>query len=62
MSCNLLKAAIKRHIAETKPLIDQLYDETIHSKPVVDGRATGEIILHMIRSMEYYTMGLAKGI
>ena len=61
LASNLLKDAIQRHITETKLLIDQLDDEMVLSEPVESGRVLGEIILHMIRSLEYYAQGLAKG-
>lgn len=54
-----LTSAIKRHLEETKLLIDQLTDQIILSEPVQTGRPLGEIILHMIRSLEFYSQGLA---
>jgi uncharacterized damage-inducible protein DinB len=54
--------AIKRHYRETKPLFEQSTDEAIIAEPVPTGRPLGEIILHMIRGMEYYLQGLVKNI
>ncbi len=54
--------AIKRHLDETFPLISQLDDTLLHSKPLPYGRALGEIIYHMLRSFEYYLRGLVEGI
>lgn len=52
----------KRHIDETIPLIEQLSDEFIEKDVVANGRTIGEIVLHMIRSFEYYTIGLSGNI
>ena len=54
-----LTSAIERHLDETKLLIDQLTDQLIFSEPVQTGRPLGEIVLHMIRSLEFYSRGLA---
>ena len=51
---------IKRHYEETEPLFEQLTDETILAKPVPTGRSLGEIVLHMIRAMEFYLQGLVN--
>ncbi|MFW9905024.1 MAG: DinB family protein [Candidatus Thorarchaeota archaeon] len=56
---NLLTSAIARHFEETKLLFDQLTDEVVISQPVQTGRPLGEIMLHMIRSLEFYSRGLA---
>lgn len=58
----LLKAGILRHFNETKPVIDQLTDELIIAEPVESGRSLGEIVLHILRSAEYYLRGLAKDV
>jgi uncharacterized damage-inducible protein DinB len=42
-------------------LINQLKDEIILNEPVDSGRPFGEIVLHMIRSIEFYSRGLATG-
>lgn len=47
---------------ETFPLISQLDDSLLYSKPLADGRALGEIIYHMLRSFEYYLRGLVEGV
>jgi uncharacterized damage-inducible protein DinB len=54
--------AINRHYRETKPLFEQLTDEALVAEPVQTGRSLGEIVLHMIRAMEYYLQGLVKGL
>jgi len=56
---SFLKSAIDRHLDETALIIDQLTTIDITSKPVENGRKIGEIVLHMIRSLEYYSRGLA---
>ena len=56
-----LKAAVKRHLEETMPLIQQLKDVDIMSKPVSGVREIGEVVLHLIRSLEYYMKGLVTG-
>ena len=58
----LIKNAIFRHFQETELIIDQLTDEVIKKEPVPDGRPLGEIILHIIRSFEFYSQGLAKNV
>lgn len=55
---NFLISAIERHFEETKLLFNQLTDEVVISEPVQSGRPLGEIILHMIRSVEFYSRGL----
>jgi len=54
-----LKSAIERHFEETKLLIDQLSDQILLEEPVQLGRPLVEIVLHMIRSFEYYSRGLS---
>lgn len=54
----ILKSAIERHFEETKLLIDQLTDQILLDEPVRSGRPLGEVVLHMIRSFEYYSRGL----
>jgi uncharacterized damage-inducible protein DinB len=55
----ILTSAVERHFEETKLLIDQLDEKDIFSVPVQTGRPLGEIVLHMIRSLEFYLRGLA---
>jgi uncharacterized damage-inducible protein DinB len=62
MSEKLIKNAILRHFQETVLIINQLTDEVIEKEPVPGGRPLGEIILHIIRSFEFYSQGLAKNI
>ena len=62
MVYNFLIEAISRHLHETQSLVDQLTDDIITKEPVVSGRPLGEILLHIIRSLEYYSRGLAKDI
>jgi uncharacterized damage-inducible protein DinB len=40
------------------PIIEQLVEMDIMNAPFPDGRALGEIILHMLRSLEYYIKGV----
>ncbi|MFX0122215.1 MAG: DinB family protein [Candidatus Hodarchaeota archaeon] len=56
----LLVAAAERHFEETCLLIEQLDDQAILSEPVQTGRPLGEIVLHIIRSLEFYSRGLAN--
>lgn len=51
---------ITRHYEETQPLLEQLTDQSILAKPVPSGRSLGEIVLHMIRAMEFYLQGLVN--
>jgi uncharacterized damage-inducible protein DinB len=39
-----------------------LDDELLHSKPLDDGRPLGEIVYHMIRSIEFYLRGITEGV
>ncbi|MHA2270483.1 MAG: DinB family protein [Candidatus Hodarchaeales archaeon] len=57
-----LKMQILRHFNETRSVIDQLTDEVIMAEPVESGRLLGEIVLHMLRSAEFYLRGLVKDI
>ncbi|MHA2176284.1 MAG: DinB family protein [Candidatus Hodarchaeales archaeon] len=62
MSYELIFQSAIRHFEETQLIIDQLSDNLIKKEPVISGRSLGEIVLHIIRSLEYYTQGLAKNI
>ncbi|MFX1283347.1 MAG: DinB family protein [Promethearchaeota archaeon] len=53
-----LQSAIDRYFDETRLLIDQLTDHILLAEPVQSGRSLGEIVLHIIRSLEYYSRGL----
>ncbi len=55
-----LKAQILRHFNETRTVIDQLTDKLVIAEPVESGRPLGEIVLHMLRSAEFYLRGLVK--
>jgi uncharacterized damage-inducible protein DinB len=55
-----LSNALKRHLDETQPLIDQIFDDALIKAPVKDGRPLGEVLLHILRSMDFYLIGLAK--
>ncbi|MHA2299092.1 MAG: DinB family protein [Candidatus Hodarchaeales archaeon] len=57
-----LNNAIARHVEETRLLINQLTDQAISSEPVQTGRPLGEIVLHIIRSLEFYSRGLATDV
>ncbi|MFX1483976.1 MAG: DinB family protein [Promethearchaeota archaeon] len=58
MSGRILIEAIKRHIQETMPLIEQLTEVNIMSKPCPECREIGEVVLHMVRSAEFYMRGI----
>ncbi len=62
MKSDFLKKAIKRHFIETKPLIEQLADNFLDSKASNETRETAEIVLHMIRSIEYYLNGVINDV
>jgi len=56
----LLKKAVERHVDETSPLLNQLDDRMLNSRPVDETRPLGEVILHMLRSLEFYMRGIAS--
>ena len=72
---NFLKEAINRHLIETRVYLSKLAesstleelieenvippDPMVLKIPVKEGRPLGEIILHMIRSIEFYITGIA---
>ncbi len=62
MRRKFLIGAIRRHLDETYPLLSQLDDTHLHSEPISDGRALGELVFHMLRSLEYYLKGITEGI
>lgn len=62
MLYQVLREAILRHFRETKLLIEQLTDSMVLAEPVETGRPFGEIILHMLRSIEFYLQGLTKDV
>ena len=56
---NFLKNSVERHLDETLPLVHQLNEVDIISKPVSGVREIGEVVLHLVRSLEYYMRGIA---
>ncbi|MHA1993439.1 MAG: DinB family protein [Candidatus Hodarchaeales archaeon] len=62
MVYKFLIEAIHRHLEETELILNQLTDEVVLKEPVRTGRSLGEIVIHIIRSLEYYSQGLAKNI
>ena len=72
-----LKKAILRHFNETRSFISDLIEDTISDMfksnvikptqilfkiPAKDGRSLGQVLLHMIRSMEFYIRGIVKNV
>lgn len=51
--------AVKRHLKETLPIIEQLNEVDVFSVPFPEGREMGEVVLHMVRSLEFYMKGIA---
>ncbi|MCK5238994.1 MAG: DinB family protein [Candidatus Thorarchaeota archaeon] len=62
MLYRFLVPAIERHLDEFLPFITQLNDDLIHKKPIPEGRALGEIVSHIFRSIEYYLLGVTEGV
>ncbi|MHA2247825.1 MAG: DinB family protein [Candidatus Hodarchaeales archaeon] len=62
MVLKFLLKAIDRHFEENRLLLNQLTDDLVISEPVTKGRPLGEIFLHMIRSFEFYSRGVAMDI
>ncbi|MGY5871627.1 MAG: DinB family protein [Candidatus Thorarchaeota archaeon] len=58
MMYKMLVAAVRRHIEETLPLIRQLTEVDVLSRPIDGGREIGEVVLHVVRSLEYYMKGI----
>ena len=58
MIYKILIDAVKRHLKETLPLIEQLTEINVLSRPIEGGREIGEVVLHLVRSLEYYTKGI----
>ena len=61
MIYQLLKQSVTRHFEETMPLIEQLSEVDIMGRPSPEARELGEVVLHMLRSMEFYMRGVATG-
>lgn len=53
-----LQNTVRRHLDETLPLIRQLIEVDIMSKPTPGVREIGEVVLHLLRSLEYYIRGV----
>ena len=62
MEYELIFEALSRHFNETRLIIDQLTDEALFETPVQTGRSLGDVVMHLIRSIEYYSQGLAKNV
>ncbi len=62
MMRQLLEDSIRRHLEETMPLIEQLNGIDIMSRPVAGGREVGELVLHLLRSVEFYMKGVVTGV
>jgi len=60
MDAKIFHKIMIRHFEETQSFIDELKDEILLQKPLMDGRPLGEIVLHMIRSLEFYFTGIVK--
>lgn len=60
MLYNFLRDSVERHLDETLPLIRQLIEVDIMSKPTAGVREIGEVVLHLVRSAEYYMHGLVN--
>ena len=54
----MLVSLVKRHLEDTLPLIKQLTEVNVMTKPIDDGREIGEVVLHLVRSLEYYMKGI----
>jgi len=58
MMYKMLVTAVRRHLEETLPLIRQLTEVNVMSRPIGGGREIGEVVLHSVRSLEYYMKGI----
>jgi uncharacterized damage-inducible protein DinB len=58
MLYKILRDSVRRHLNETLPLIEQLLDIDVMSKPIAGAREIGEVVLHLLRSLEYYMKGV----
>lgn len=58
MLYEFLQNAVRRHLDETLPLIRQLTEVDVMSKPTPEVREIGEVVLHLVRSLEYYMQGI----
>ncbi|MHA1944816.1 MAG: DinB family protein [Candidatus Hodarchaeales archaeon] len=62
MEYELIFEALSRHFYETRILLEQLTDEVLFEAPVQSGRSLGDVVMHLIRSLEYYSQGLSKDV
>ena len=78
MISEFLRHAILRHLEETRHFISNLTngktvadlfednvvkpDQLLFKMPAEDGRSLGQILLHLIRSLEFYTKGVVANI
>lgn len=60
MLYEFLKKSVDRHLDETLALIQQLTEMNIMSRPTPEVREIGEVVLHLVRSLEYYMQGIVK--
>ena len=60
MENEFLLSSIKRHYKETKPLFEQVPEDALFKEPVQTGRPVGELLLHMLRAMEFYPKGIVE--
>ncbi len=60
MNAKAFQKLVIRHFEETQAFIDKLNNRLILQKPLKDGRPLGEIVLHMIRSIEFYLIGIVE--
>ena len=78
MDYTFLKKAILRYLEETRPFLDVLTEgksikdlfkenvikpsQILFKMPAKDGRSLGQLILHMIRSLEFYVRGITTNV
>lgn len=60
MMYDFLKESLERHLDETLPLVQQLTEVDITNQPTPGAREIGEVVLHLVRSLEYYMQGIVK--
>jgi len=60
MNAKVFHKLVIRHFEETQAFLDKLNNDLILQRPSKEGRPLGEIILHMIRSIEFYLIGIVK--
>ncbi|TFG32514.1 DinB family protein [Candidatus Thorarchaeota archaeon] len=58
MMYKMIVSAVRRHLEETLPLVKQLTEVNVMSRPIDGGREIGEVVLHLVRSLEYYLKGI----